>query len=81
MALSGLRSSRYASESPSKLLKLSCESLIREIQSVFLEEINLTIGKSHNKSHFCQLQPMRVPIQGIFLENVYRITYTDEIVR
>ena len=68
--LSGLQSKiinpRYFSESPFEKLKLSCEILIVEIPPVLLQKRSLTIEKSLDNSHFCQVQPMKVLMQGSY---------------
>ena len=57
-------SPKYLSESPFKNLKKSCEIMIMEIQPELLKKMNYTIKKSHNRTHFCQLQLMKIRMRG-----------------
>ena len=83
--ISGLRSKvkslNYFFESPSEKLKLSCAISIVEIQPVLLEQLSLTIEKSHNNSILFQFQPMKVRMQRTFRITFIVTLYTDKIVQ
>ena len=54
----------YFSASLLEYLKLTYAISIVEIQPVQSKERSLTIEKSHNNSHFRQIEPMRLRIAG-----------------